>query len=464
MNETLTTLLQKLDEPVARYQRYDNYYRGEQPLAFLAPEARTALGHRFGRMASNIPRLAVTALSERLRVSGFQTNDDDEKVWDDWTRNDLDQLSGVAHREALATTKSFAIVWADSFGRPQVTIESARQVTVLRDPATREVLAAVKRWETAKTTEVVLYTPDAITHMRAQAVGATTAGFSTIEVIPNPLGVVPVVPFVNGDRLLDDGVSELDDLIPLVDALNKTLADMMVSSEYVGRPRRWATGLELEEDEDGNPINPIPESNRAMVSESPETKFGQLEAADLGSYEASVRILLGQIMAVSALPSHYIGITSNNPASADSLRASEASLTARAEARQSQFGRSWEWVARLMIAVRTGKPIDRIEARVQWANAATRSVAQEADAAVKLVQAGVLPPSYALERLGYSSDEVRDIDAARDREAARTATAEVTARAALATKLQTDNGLSKTAALAAAGLFAAATETREEGN
>ena len=46
--------------------------------------------------------------------------------------------------------------------------------------------------------------------------------------------------------------------MPLVDALNKCLADMMVTSEYVGRPRRWATGIELAEepvlDDDGNPV------------------------------------------------------------------------------------------------------------------------------------------------------------------------------------------------------------------
>lgn len=417
VNNTFETLLQKLDQKVGSYDQYDRYYSGRQPLAYLAPEARTALGNRFGRMASNIPRLAVTALSERLRVTGFRTSDDDSAVWSDWTRNDLDQLSGVAHREALTLGRSYAIVWADTFGRPQTTIESARQVTVLRDPATREVLAAIKRWETDRTTEAMVYTAEAITHMRAQTVGATTAGFSTVEVLENPLGVVPVVPFINGDRLLDDGVSEIEDLIPLVDALNKTLADLMVSSEYVGRPRRWATGIELEEDEDGNATNPIPEGPRAMVSESPDTKFGQLPAADLGSYEASVRIILGQIMAVSALPSHYIGITTSNPASADALRASEASLTARAEARQSQFGRPWEWVARLMIAVRTGKPVDQIEAHVQWADAATRSVAQEADAVVKLVQAGILPPSYALERLGYNAEEIERIREARRAEA-----------------------------------------------
>ena len=430
MNEQLQALLQKLDEPVATYTALDRYYEGTQPLAFLSPEAKVALGTRFGRMASNIPRLAVTALAERLRITGFTAAD----VWAEWIRNDLDQTSGVAHREALLFGDSFVIVWADALGRPNVTIESAKQVAVQRDPATRQIIAAVKRWETKTTTEAALYLPDRITRLRATSTGATITGFQTVETIPNPLGVVPVVNLRNSDRLLDDfGGSEIDDLMPLVDALNKTLADLMVTSEYVGRPRRWATGIELTEehvldaegdpvlDEAGQPVmrevNPIPEGHRAMISENDQAKFGQLNAADLGGYEAAVRVILGQIMAVSTLPAHYVGVFTDNPASADALRAAEASLTARAEARQATFGRAWEQVARLIVAVRDGVDPTTVDVRVQWADAATRSVAQEADAVVKLHQAGLLPASYALAKLGYSDDEIAEIRTARRAEA-----------------------------------------------
>ena len=412
--DLLTTLAQRLDESSARITELDRYYNGTQPLAFLAPEAKEALNNRLGRMASNIPRLAVTALAERLRVTGFTGAD----VWPDWIANDLDQTSGIAHREALARGNAYAIVWARPDGSPRVTVESARQVSVVTDPGSRHIVAALKRWETTKTTEAVLYEADQITRLRADSIGATITGFRTIETIPNPLGVVPVVRLRNGDRLLDEGSSEIDDLKPLVDALNKSLADMMVTSEYVGRPRRWATGIELEDDpETGEAVNPIPEGNRAMVSENPEAKFGQLGAADLAGYEASVRVLLGQIMAVSALPAHYVGVFTDNPASADALRASEASLTARAEARQATFGRSWEDVARLMVAVRTGADPAGVDVRVSWADAATRSVAQEADAIVKLYAAGLLPASVALARLGYTDDEIDTIRAARRAEA-----------------------------------------------
>ncbi|MDC8982549.1 phage portal protein [Mycobacterium marinum] len=381
-------------------------------------------------------------MAERLRVTGFTGVD----IWDSWIANDLDQTAGVAHREALLLGDSYVIVWADATGAPKVTVESAKQVAVQQDPGTREIVAAVKRWETKTTTEAVWYRPDAIVRLRANATGATVTGFSTVESLDNPLGLVPVVNLRNSDRLLDDyGFSEIDDVAPLTDALNKSLADMMVTSEFVGRPRRWATGIELTEepvtDGDGNPVldeagepvmtevNPIPEGARAMISESDAARFGQLDAANLSGYEASVRVILGQIMAVSTLPAHYVGIFTDNPASADAMRAAEASLTARAEARQATFGRAWEQVARLVVGVRDGLDPSAIACRVQWADAATRSVAQEADAVVKLYQAGLLPASYALAKLGYSDDDIAAIRVARRTEALDAAGVNLTALA-----------------------------------
>ncbi|WP_422749769.1 phage portal protein [Mycobacterium sp. WMMD1722] len=429
---TLESLLQKIDENISCTTELDKYYRGEQPLAFLSPEAKAALGSRFGVLCSNIPRVQITSLAERLRITGFAGAD----IWADWIRCDMDQLSGVAHREALLLGDSYVSVWARN-GRPSVAIESSRQVAVQRDPATRQVVAAVKRWadEQAQCTWAVLYLPDRIVRYRATTIGATIAGFEQVETIPNPLGVVPLVPLSNTDMLLSErGTSEIADLIPLVNAMNKVLADMLVGSEYYARPRRYATGLELEErpklDADGLPVvdldtgeplmeavSPFGEGDRMLVNEDAAGKFGSLPAADLGAYEAAVRVLTAQIMAVSALPAHFLGQLTQQPTSADALRAAEASLTARAEARQATFGRAWEQVGRLIVAVRDGVDPASVDVRVQWADAATRSVAQEADAVTKLFAAGLLPASFALAKLGYSDDEITQIRTARRQEA-----------------------------------------------
>jgi hypothetical protein len=382
-----------------------------------------------------LPRLAVASLAERLRVTGFTGN---PTVWTEWLANDLDQLSAVAHREALLLGSSYVIVWTDKRGNPSASVESAKQVSVLADPGTREIYAAAKRWRTRTTTEGILYLPDQIFRLRADTPGAATTGFYVIDQFDNPLGVVPVVQLRNTeripvgmvsfpDRLLEFGSSEIHDLMPLVDGINKILADLMVAAEYTARPRRWATGIEMIErpklnddgtpalDGDGDPIietvNPFPDGNRMMIAEPEGAKIGQLGGADLSGYRAAVDILLSQVMAVSALPAHFVGITTSNPASADALRASEASLTARAEARQQAFGRSWEQVGRLLVATRDGIDPSDVDCHVKWADAATRSVSQEADAVVKLYQAGILPQSAALSKLGYSDDEIAAIKA-----------------------------------------------------
>lgn len=423
MNELLTPLLQRLDEKAARYTELDKYAAGEQPLSFLSPEARLSLGNRLTAISVNVPRLLVESIAERLRILDITGAD----IWADWLRNDLDQVAGLVHREALTLGDAYVTVWADAAGRPLVSAESARQVSTLTDPGTRQIVAALKRWETATTTEAVLYGPDSITRLRADGLGATTTGFKTVEVLANPLGVVPVVRFKNGSRLLDDGVSEMRDVLSLTDALVKLTSDMLVGSEFTARPRRWATGLELEEvgvlDEDGQPtgdteaVNPIGESDRLMVNEQPEGKFGQLPGSDLAGYETAVNIIMRQISAVSGLPEHMLGIGGDNPTSADSIRASEAALTARAEARQATFGRSWEAVSRLIVAVRDGSDPAAVQAQVRWADAATRSTAQEADAITKLYTSGLLPASVALARLGYSTTEIDDIRTARRAEA-----------------------------------------------
>lgn len=401
----LQALLQKLDEDTATFSRLDRYYQGTPPLAFLAPEARDALGGRFGVLGSNLCRLAVTALSERLRITGFSG---DAEVWPHWIAADMDQLAPIAHREALTLGSAFVIVWADGAGRPTISVEDARQVAVVRDPGTREIIAAVKRWTTATETHAVLYQADTITRFRAASTAAT-AGFSTVEVIDNPLGVVPVVELANTDRLNAAGVSEMTDLLPLQDALNKLLMDMLVGSEYYARPRRWASGVELIEEEDGQLNNPFPETDRMMIAEDPGAKFGQLPAADLSSYQSAITSIVQQMQAISGLPDHYVGISSNQPPSADAMRAAEAALTARAEQRQQVLGRAWEQVARLVAAIATGRDPMSIDVRISWADPATRSIAQEADAVVKLYQAGLLPVSYALKRLGYSEGEIAEI-------------------------------------------------------
>lgn len=412
-SDLLVELVAELDRPQVHFAGLERYAEGLQDLAFISPESRKALGNRLSRMVSNIPRLALSSLGERLAVSGFS----DPRAWDLYVASDLNQLAGQAIYDALLYGAGFILVWGNA------SVESPRQCAVLRDPADRTVSSGIKRYCTSNESHAYLYLPDRVEHWVAARTQAAAADFELVEVLENPLGVVPLVPISNGH-------SEIQDLLPLCDALNKLLLDMMCASEAAGKPRRWISGLELTErprvnedgspvlDADGNPVidvvNPIQDINtiQTMIAESENTKFGQLAATDLTGFKDGVQVLISQISAISALPAHYLSpLTAAQVPSADGLRAAEASIVARAEAKQLAFGRAFEQVGRLLVAADTGIDPVGLPLKVQWRDASTRSASQDADMAVKLFQANILDRVSVLQKLGYDDDAIALIEA-----------------------------------------------------
>ncbi|MBX0299396.1 phage portal protein [Cryobacterium sp. 1639] len=412
--DVLDTLSAKLDESQAALAKLDTYYEGRQPAAFLSPKSQEALGNKLRMLSVNFPKLAVTSLAERLNLTGFRGIGEeaaDVDLWRIWQQNDLTEQAHLAHLDSLVYGRSFVIVWAGAEG-PRVTVESAKQVSAAYDPATGRVVAAVKRWTDGLTHYAVVYEADQITRYAGKE-----NALLVVEVIPNPLGEVPVVPIVNRGRLLDfDGVSEMADILDLADGLNKVMSDAMVSSEYYARPRRWVTGLEIVEDDEGNPVNPFSsEGDRIWQSEAPETKFGQFDGSRLDGYSDLSATLTAQIGAISGLPGHYLGLHGDQPPSADAIRSAEASLVTRATAKQRTFGRAWEKVADLIVKVRDGQ--NTRDFQTLWASPENRTPAQVADAAAKLAGIGVPLESVLADPLGYSPSQIAQIRQARRAEA-----------------------------------------------
>ncbi|WP_431711107.1 phage portal protein [Glutamicibacter uratoxydans] len=431
MNEMMIkSLSEKLDQSQPVLRKLDSYWCGQQPAAYLSKGAREALGTSLTGLAVNFPKLAVTALAERLNITGFRAQGDGAEpspdLWKIWNRNRMDDGSAQAHIDALVYGRSFVMVWAGPRG-PQITVESPHQIAVHHDPVSHQVTAAFKRWAVNGQAHGVLYLADQIHTYRSSSNvvdGAFPAtNWDLVETIANPFGVVPVVPIVNRGRLMDlDGVSEMTDIMGLSDALNKLSADAMVSSEFYARPRRWATGLELAEDDDGNVIQPFSdEAGKLWISEDTETKFGQFDGSRLDGYSDLMQTVTQQIGALSGLPPHYLGLYGDQPPSADSIRSAEASLVSRVYTLQRIFGNAWEQVAALVLAVKDGvDPLD-VELGTVWAGPETRTPAQAADAAVKLKTMGV-PLSIVLEdSLGYSPAQLERVRTALRAEALDTA-------------------------------------------
>lgn len=388
--------------------RYDLYLRGEQPLRFMSDAMRKEFGEQITSLVLNWPELGVEAYENRVDVEGFRfpgESEGDQDLWATWQANNMDEQSSMGHTDAIALSRAAVIVGSPDKGddEPVITVESAFDTAWLRSPKTGGVRAGLKRWTEDDGTEFAnLYVPGA-THTLSWLRGEWVSVSTDAHEIDRPL----LVPLVNLPRTkYRDGRSEFHSIIGIADAANKMATDMMISAEYHAMPRRWAFGLKREDFVDANGRKKSAwefTKGRLWANENKDVKVGQFPEADLKNFHDSIRLLAQIAAQLMALPDDYMSFTSDNPPSADALRAAESRMVKRVERKHVSFGGTWEEVMRLTQRIKTGEfdPKARMLETV-WRDPATPTVAQKADAAVKLYAAGVTPLEQTWIDLAYT--------------------------------------------------------------
>lgn len=407
-------LLEKIGAQLPRLDRLDRYYRGRQRLDAIG----LALPPEMDRLQTviNWPALAVDSLEERLDVEGFQLGGDvsaDERLWDWWQANDLDEESSLAHLDAFVFGRTYVTVsrGESADDPPVITVESTRSMAVEIDPATRKISAAARvfeRDETDQPSGAVLYLPGKnATWRRTNGVWRATSADRFA------LNEVAVVPLINRARLARrHGDTEMRDVMGLADAACRSLTNLQAAQELLAVPQRYVLGATQTDfvDQNGQPI-PAWEAyiGRFLALGNQEAKIGQLPGADLRNFTEVINHYARLVASVTGLPSHFLGMTTENPASADAIRSAEARLVKRAERRARAFGEGWERVMRL--ALRFVGDDDTAARRLEtvWRDPSTPTYAAKADAVVKLYAAGLLPQEAAWEQMGFSPEYRRHL-------------------------------------------------------
>lgn len=429
-------LLARLRLQRARCSNLWGWYHGEQDLP--AVDARYRPAYRLLLEIARTPwaRLVVDTIAERLHVQGFRSgllpaaNEELEAAaWSVFQTSSLDADEWQVYVEALICGDGYVSVAREEEEPTRVSPESGFEVTHLAAPGNRRAVASALKlcpttW-TGTTWACELYRPEG-TYRWLLALESPLDGFlapvdsaarKEIATLPweeddpffteNALGVVPIVPFENRSTVLGGGVSELEDCIPILRRIDKLTLDKLLTSETASFRQRWATGLEVPRDEDGNPVEPYKAAvDRLWVSEDERTKFGSFEASELGPYLTAIDAEIAALAAISRVPSHYLLQQSlANPPSAESLIASESGLVAKVRERQRRFGEAWERAIRLALAFEGTVSPEASALEVVWADAEMRNPAQVADAAVKLSSVGV-PRSAVWEYIGATPEQL----------------------------------------------------------
>ncbi|WP_326565087.1 phage portal protein [Amycolatopsis rhabdoformis] len=454
------------DAEIPVLEDLNRYYEGTQPLSYMHPEIFAEVGDRIKPVIIAWPQLVVDAIEERLDVEGFRQPDedgDDTDLWRVWQANDMDEQSQLAHVDSLVMRRSYVSVGTNEEDRdtPLLAAESPLEMYAYIDPRTRKILAALRRVVVddsfARETErsATLYLPnDTIFY------GRNSSQWKEDDRDRHGLGEPPVVSLINRGRLTSTrtrdpnvlsrsryGSSELAPILPLSDAANKIATDMMIAAEFLTTPVHGFFGLGPEDlvDQNGNKLTPYQALLRKFLlipnGVDEGVKEFEFSGASLTGFHESIN-KLGQLVAsLAGLPPHYLGFTTDNPASADAIRSSEARLVKRAERKQRPWGGSYERMCRLVRRFQSGEwdpKLKQLETR--WRDASTPTVAQTADAAYKYYtppapgMRPILTLRAARELIGKSDAEIRRMDA-EDEEADRRA-AELDPVGVLADRIQ----------------------------
>lgn len=381
------------------------------------------------------PRLYLDAIEERLDIEGFrlaESADQLKDLADWWQANDLDEESGLGHLDAMIHGRAYITVSEDpeDASIPMIRVESARHMIHETDPRTRQVTKALRLYKSQEFPDqdrATLYLPDATLFYTRGNDGWVRDG----EAVEHGLGVVPVVPLLNRERLADRrGTSEImPELRSFTDAAARAFMNMQAASELMAVPQRLLFGVDPETlAPNGTPAEVL---NAYMANilafEDPDGKAMSFSPAELRNFTEILEQLAKHVASYTGLPPQYLSFASDNPASAEAIKSSESRLVKKCERKGRMFGGSWERAMRIAKRMVDGKwdpELRKLETR--WRDPSTPTFSAKADAVTKLYAngSGVIPKRRARIDLDYTSTEIEQMDKWDEEEAKKKSDAE----------------------------------------
>ena len=409
------------------YEKYDEYYEGEHELEFATDTWKTQFGTTFEQFSDNWCQVVVDSMVQRLKIIGWTSDDKKkdqefldaaEEIWDD---SEVDLQEEAVHLQAAVKGDSFLMVWPnpDEDEMVDMIFHDALDMKVFYDPSNlRKIVRAAKRWiqedgnvrmniylpeETQKyVIERNVDIPMAIEEALEEVPDPLIHGWTHLDTVPNKWGVVPVFHFRNKPRGSTHGLSELKVVIPIQNSVNKTLMDMMVTSEFQGFQRTWVAG-------GGHPRDGFKVgANRLLATTDSATKFGVLEQADLEPFTRVVEMLVGHIAKLTSTPMHYLRTSGDMP-SGEALKTAESGLVHKCNRAIKHWKHVWGHAMRLGVAMKLKKALEDVpHLHPVYDDPETRHDLEQAQTAQLKSILGVPIEQLWSEHFGYSQEQIEE--------------------------------------------------------
>jgi hypothetical protein len=394
-----------------RLGKVRRYLKGDHNPPYMPKGAKEEYKHLAEIAITNWTPLISDTYNKGLFVDGYRPAKAsvNSEPWQFWQDNGLDARQTIAHRGALEYGTSYALVLPGKAGRrstpyfrPQSPLKSSAWY---RDDDDEFPEIAFRRIGTTFDGARLLELFDRVNvYTFAKPKDSDEWVLSRTE--EHGLGVTPFIRF--RDRLDDEATGIIRPIFQLQDRVNEIVFSTLIALQYASFRQRWASGLAIPEDDDGNPIEPFEAAvNRLWVAEDETARFGDFAQTELSGHQSSYESAVRSMAAIAQVsPNILTGDLVN--LSADALAQMEAATQRKLGEYETLFGESWESGFRLAARAAGNRAASLdMSASVRWRDTEARSMAQTVDALGKMAQMLSVPVEALWEEIpGITQDDV----------------------------------------------------------
>ena len=382
-----------------------NYVNGPQPLKYSTERLTDYFDNINAHFELNWCSVVVESTLDRLQITGFDTKDEsaNEKMKLLFDKLHLDIEADKGHYASLSTSQAYIIVWKEADGNIVAYYNDPRLCCVIYEDANPRNKRFAAKWFNLQDgkQEITLYYTDRIEHWQSVKVQTGTgldkaSSFTMESAEANPFGVIPVF------ELKSPG--EIFKVLTIQDAINKLMADMMVSSDFATAPLRWYIG-----NADPGTVKNSPNLWAwfpAGDGQGQQASVGQFDATGLSNYSVEMDNLANRMFIITRTPKHYIMTVGAN-VSGEALLAMEAPLVKKVQKRQKLFASQWQDICAFMLQL-DGVTVEPSNVSVIWDRVESVQPLTEMQTLQAATGAGI-PLEAALARAGWSKAEIDDI-------------------------------------------------------
>lgn len=349
-------LAQKQSSVTKRYDYYEMKYLVRDPSPLIPPEMKEAYKSVLGWCAK-----AVDSLADRLAFDGFENDTDYFNMNGIFDMNNKDILFDNAVLGALISACDFIYISEDENGFPRLQVIDGYNATGILDPITNmltEGYAVLARDERgAVITEAYFIAGE--THIITQGDHKVVD-----EAFPNSAPYPLLVPIIyRPDAKRPFGHSRISRAsMDLMNKARNTITRAEVSAEFYAFPQKYVVGIS----QDAEPLDTWKATVSSMLQFTKDDEgghpiLGQFQTASMTPHHEQLRMYASAFAGETGLTVGDLGFATDNPTSADAIRASHENLRLLARKAQRTFGTGFLNVGYLAACVRDKQTYNRNE-------------------------------------------------------------------------------------------------------